>query len=585
MKDPGSFTIPCSIGKNEFKKALCDSGASINLMPLSMVKRLSLGELTPTAITLQMADRSMAQPEGILEDVLVKVGKFIFPVDFIIMQMEEDTQVPLLLGRPFLATEAALIDVQKGELTLRVGDEAVHFNINRSLEYPNVEEDSCMVERNNSLLNDELNSDCIIQHSINEIEMNFQYLESLDYEVLPPNVFNKETVSSINESSQYEISSQKQQINEQETSAEGLTLKELPSHLKYEFLEPEKRKPVIISDALTEDEEQKLLVILRKYKEVITWSIEDLKGISLSICMHKILLEDNAKTSIEHQRRLNLMLKEVVRKEVLKWLNAGFIYAISDSSWVSPVHVVPKKGGFTVIRNEKNELIPTRIVTGWRVCIDYRKLNTTTRKDHFPLPFIDQMLDRLAGHPHFCFLDGYSGYNQISIAPENQEKTTFTCPFGTFAFRRMPFGLCNAPGTFQRCMMSIFSDLAEEVMEIFMDDFTVYGSSFEQCLHNLGTVLQRCKDKNLALNWEKCHFMVTEGIVLGHRIYAARLKVVQAKVSIIRNLMPPTIVKGIKSFLGHAGFYRRFIRDFSKIARPLCRLLEKDTKFCFEEAC
>ena len=183
-------------------------------------------------------------------------------------------------------------------------------------------------------------------------------------------------------------------------------MKELPSHLKYEFLEPEKRKPVIISVALTEAEEHKLLVILRKYKEAIPWSIEDLKGISPSICMHKILLDDNAKTSIEHPRRLNPMMKEVVKKEVLKWLNAGFIYAISDSSWVSPVHVVPKKGGFTVIRNEKNELIPTRTVTGWRVCIDYRKLNTATRKDHFPLPFIDQMLDRLAGHPHFCFFDG-----------------------------------------------------------------------------------------------------------------------------------------------------------------------------------
>ena len=194
--------------------------------------------------------------------------------------------------------------------------------------------------------------------------------------------------------------------------------------------------------------------------------------------MHKILLEDNAKTYIEHQRKLNPVMKEVVRKKVLKWLNAGFIYVISDSSWVSPVHVVPKKGGFTVIRNEKNELIPTRTVTGWRVCIDYRKLNTATRNDHFPLPFIDQMLDRLAGHPHFYFLDGYSGYNQIAIALEDQKKTTFKCPFGTFAFRRMPFGLCNAPGTFQRCMMSIFSDLAEEVMEIFMDDFTVYGSSF-----------------------------------------------------------------------------------------------------------
>ena len=143
MKDPGSFTIPCSIGKYEFKKALCDSGASINLMPLSVVQRFNLGELTPTAITLQMADRSMAQPEGILEDVLVEVGKFIFPVDFVIVKMEEDTQIPLLLGRPFLSTGAALIDVQKGELALRVGNEAAHFNINKSLDHPDVDADSC----------------------------------------------------------------------------------------------------------------------------------------------------------------------------------------------------------------------------------------------------------------------------------------------------------------------------------------------------------------------------------------------------------------------------------------------------------
>ena len=238
MKDPDSFTIPCSIGKHEFKKALCDSGSSINLMPLSVVQRLNLGELTPTAITLKMDDRSMAQLEGILEDVLVKVGKFIFPVDFVIMQMEEDTQVPLLLGRPFLATGAALIDVQKGELTLRVGNEAVHFNINRSLEHSDVDAESCKAVGNNSLLNVELISDCILQHSVNEIEMNFQYLESLDCEVLPSNLFNKETVSSIYENSQDEVCSQKQQTHEQETSAEGLTLKELSGHLKYEVLEP-----------------------------------------------------------------------------------------------------------------------------------------------------------------------------------------------------------------------------------------------------------------------------------------------------------------------------------------------------------
>ena len=174
-----------------------------------------------------------------------------------------------------------------------------------------------------------------------------------------------------------------------------------------------------------------MLETLKKYKEAIAWSLEDLKGISPSICMHKIPLEENARTSIEHQRRLNLVMKEVVIKEVLKWLNASFIYVISNSPWVSPVYVVPKKGGFTVIRNEKNELIPTRTVTGWRVCIDSMKLNTATRKVHYPLPFIDQMLDRLARHSHYYFLDGYSGYNQIAIAPEDQEKSKFTCPYST----------------------------------------------------------------------------------------------------------------------------------------------------------
>ena len=166
--------------------------------------------------------------------------------------------------------------------------------------------------------------------------------------------------------------------------------------MKYAFLEPRKAKPIIISADLTELEEHKLLEVLRKYTKEIAWSMEDLKGISPSICMQKILLEENAKTSIEYQRRLNPVMKEVVRKEVLKWMNAGFVYSISYSLWVSPVHVVPKKGGFIVERNEKNQLIRTRTVTGWRVCIVYRKLNIATRKDHFPLPFIDQMFDKLA---------------------------------------------------------------------------------------------------------------------------------------------------------------------------------------------
>ncbi|KAL4272968.1 hypothetical protein GQ457_13G013660 [Hibiscus cannabinus] len=301
--------------------------------------------------------------------------------------------------------------------------------------------------------------------------------------------------------------------------------------------------------------------------------------------MHKILLDDNHKPTVDAQRRLNQAMKDVVRKEILKWLDAGIIYPISDSEWVSPVQCVPKKGGITVISNEKNELIPTRTVTGWRVCMDYRKLNKATRKDHFPLPFIDQMLDRLAGKQFYCFLDGYSGYNQIAIAPEDQSKTTFTCPYGTFAFRRMPFGLCNAPATFQRCMTAIFSDLNEDCLEIFMDDFSTFGEDFDNCLSNLEKVLKRCKETNLVLNWEKCHFMVDEGIVLGHKISSKGMEVDKAKIEVISKLPPPTTVKGIRSFLGHAGFYRRFIEDFSKITKPLCSLLEQGRPFEFNKDC
>nr|GEW32975.1 reverse transcriptase domain-containing protein [Tanacetum cinerariifolium] len=220
-----------------------------------------------------------------------------------------------------------------------------------------------------------------------------------------------------------------------------------------------------------------------------------------------------------------------------------------------PVHCVPKKGGFTVVENEDNELILTRLVTGWRVCINYCKLNEATRKDHFPLPFMDQMLEKLAGNHYYCFLYGFSGYFQIPIDPKDQEKTTFTCPYRTFAYRRMPFGLCNAPGTFQRCMMAIFHDMIEKTIEVFMDDFSIFGNSFQSCLSHLEKMLKRCEDTNLCLNWEKSHFMVKEGIVLGHKIYKQGIEVDKAKVDVISKLHHPTTVKSSRSFLGHAVVY------------------------------
>ncbi|GJW61938.1 hypothetical protein Tco_0111273 [Tanacetum coccineum] len=201
--------------------------------------------------------------------------------------------------------------------------------------------------------------------------------------------------------------------------------------------------PVIIAKDLKEDEKVRLLMVLKSHKRAIAWKISDIKGIDPQFCTHKILMEDDSKLAIQHQRRVNPNIHEVIKKEVIKLLDARLICLISDSPWVSLVHYVPKKGGITVIENEDNELILTRLVTGWRVCIDYQKLNDATRKDHFPLQFMDQMLERLAGNKFYCFLDGFSRYFQILIDPQDQEKTTFTCPYGTFAYRCMPFGLCS----------------------------------------------------------------------------------------------------------------------------------------------
>jgi hypothetical protein len=213
------------------------------------------------------------------------------------------------------------------------------------------------------------------------------------------------------------------------------------------------------------------------------------------------------------------------------------------------------------------------------MCIDYRKLNKATKKDHFPLPFIDEMLERLASHAYFCFLDGYSGFMQIPIHPDDQHKTTFTCPYGTFAYRR------NAPASFQRCMMAVFSGFIEEIVEVFMDDFSVYGKTFMDCLATLEKVLTRCAEVYLVLSWEKCHFMVQQGIVLGHVISERGIEVDKAKVETVEQLPPPTDVKSLRSFLGHAVFYRRFIKDFSKITKPLTHLFQKDVAFDFDEKC
>ncbi|XP_070040647.1 uncharacterized protein [Nicotiana tomentosiformis] len=406
LEDPGAFTIPCTIGSSNFAKALCDLGASINLMPYSIFKTLGIGQPRPASMRLKMADRTMKRPFGVINDVLVRVDKFILPADFVFLECEVDYEVPIILGRPFLATGKSLVDVEAGELTFQVGDEKAMFHVRKSMRQLNSNEVCSFVD---------LVTDVIIYDTsatINVGDMMEAVLINFDDEEMD------------------------------------------------DFMECVDSK----------------LAVFNKRKKSIGWTLADIRGINPEFCM-------------------------------------------------------------------------------------------------------------LAGREFYCFLDGYSCYNQILIAPEDQEETTFTFPYGTFAFKRIPFGLCNAPITFQWCMMAIFTDMVEDYHEVFMDDFSVVGDSFDDCLENLDKVLARCEETNLVMNWDKCHFMFEEGIVLGHKISKKGIEIDKEKIEVISKLPPPTSVKGVRSFLCHTGFYRCFIKDFSKVVNPLCKLLEKDAKFHFNDDC
>ncbi|KAM1366542.1 hypothetical protein ACFX2H_000094 [Malus domestica] len=457
-KDPGSFTIPCVIGNTRFESTMLDLGASINVMPYSIYASMNLGALKNDGVIIQLADRSNAYPKGVLEDVLVQVNHLVFPTDFYVHEMDESDHapsLPILLGRPFMKTARTKIDVYSGTLSMEFDGEVVNFNLSDSIKYPSEDHSCFSIDIIDSLAQgylDDLNDDALEKVITRGMELTIKGADSsvthgihgLGHAV-PPSEELIEVMAALESSPKLDgkytnresipISTNK--LLPSIIQAPILELKPLPSHLKYIFLGENETLPAIISSSLTAQEEEKLVRVLKEFKSALGWTLADIKGISPTTCMHHIFLEEGAKPTREAQRRLNPPMMEVVKKEIIKLLDCGVIYPISDSRWVSPVQCIPKKSRVTVVANAENELVPQRIQTGWRVCIDYRKLNTTTRKDHFPLPFIDQMLERLAGYAFYCFLDGYSGYNQIVIAPEDQEKTTFTSPFGTFAYRRM----------------------------------------------------------------------------------------------------------------------------------------------------
>nr|GEV86571.1 reverse transcriptase domain-containing protein [Tanacetum cinerariifolium] len=501
LGDPGKFLIPCDFPRMEECLALANLGASINLMPLSVWNKLSLLELTPTLMTLELADRSISRSISVAEDVYVKVGKFHFPTDFVVVDFDADPRIPLILRRSFLKTRRALIDVYTEYLTLRVNNEAVTFNLDQTSRYsanyndmttnrfdvidmayeeyskevlsfsdvivsgnptpyydpiistssptltPFGDSDFLLEEVDAFLALEDDPTSPEVDHSYYDLEGDILLLEEFlnDDPSLPPPNQGMYFPQVRSELKICEAKNDKSSIDE----PPEVELKDLPPHLEYSFLEGDDKLPVIITKDLSVEEKAALIKVLKSHKQAIAWKLSDIKGIDPEFCTHTILMEDNFEPTVHHQRRVNPKIYDVIKKEV------------------------------------------------------------------------------------------YDGY---------------------------------------------LSRYDRKTMEVFMDDFLVFGNSFGTCLSHFEKMLKRCEDTNLCLNWEKSHFMVKEGIALGHKISKNGIEVDKAKVVVIAKLPHPTTVKGIRSFLGHAGFYRRFIQDFSKIARPMTHLLEKDTLF-FSKVC
>nr|GEU94299.1 hypothetical protein [Tanacetum cinerariifolium] len=535
-----------------FKTLLNNKDKLIELTKTPLNENCSAVVLKKLPEKLELADRTISKPTGVAENVFVKVDKFYFPVDFVVLDFIADPRGPLILGRPFLSTDHVFIDVYEGEIILRHDDQSltlkcgdtpsISYNNFESLNKVDVrskENTKCVSAANEELtaakhklklklfkdaaavahakVKDPLSStvdliDATCAEYSQEVlgfsdvvanEVSTLYFEPIisnsSHNLTPfnesdfyleeikdclNNDSNPEEIKDFNFDMERDIlileallnsdpepppSNQKDYFPEVHNDLKlieptndksfddeppEVELKELPPHMEYAFLGENDKWLVIILKDLSVNEKSALIEVLKLRKKAIAWNLTDIKGKDLEFCSHKILLEDDYSPKVQSQRRVNPKIHDVIKKEVEKLLDAGLIYPISDSPW---------------------------------------------------------MLERLTGNEYYCFPDGFSGYFQIPIDPKDQEKTTFTCPYGTFAYKRMPFRLCNAPGTFQRYMMVIFHDMMEQAMEVFMDDFSVFGNSFSTCLTNLEKMLKQCEDTKLALNWEKSHFMVKEG--------------------------------------------------------------------------
>ena len=550
IMDEQNPSIKVILYGQEIGNVIIDGGSGVNVINKTTCEKLGITEWEACPFWLRMADTSTVRPIGLLRQLDVIIGGHSFQISAVILQLETQGAYPLLLGRPWLKTANIKQNWKQNVLTFRKGKTKVRIPTHNKV---TTSKQSLPVHAEAVNMMEGLDEEEESQY-FNDNQKIIPLFEVDILQALTPYVDSHEEVP-IDEQTMKEIRMQQEATDKEMKVSQRVQASAL-EEIDLAGVEDGERKTVLIARDLAENDKRTLTTLLLQYKDVFAWSFDDMKGLDPAFCQHQINLHKDAKPVQQRRYRLNPNYAIKVKEEIDKLLKVGFIRPVKKSTWLSPIVVVPKKNGKI------------------RVCVDYRKLNAATITDAFPLPFTDGILDAVAGHEIYSFLDGFSGYNQVRMNPEDQEKTAFVTEWGVFVAVVMMFGLKTAPATFQRVIQEIFGEYIPAFMQVFLDDFAVYSRKADHFEH-LRLCLEKCRKGRLSLNPAKCAFGVMSGTLLGHIVSQEGIAVDPDKVKAIIEATPPTNAKALSRFLGQIRWHSRMMRYLADIAIPLHTAVHK----------